>query len=92
MKEERKQKLNEITTASNTKTIYKGAKAEYNNSRGDLTNESFDVPVQSELHSPLNNYGKGSDSFSNVYTVQHFNSIIKDITGEDFLDGEKLTD
>lgn len=92
MKEERKQKLNEITTASNTKTIYKGAKAEYNNSRGDLTNESFDVPVQSELHSPLNNYGKVSDSFSNVYTVQHFNSIIKDITGEDFLDGEKLTD
>lgn len=92
MKEERKQKLNEITTASNTKTIYKGVKSEYNNSRGDLTNESFDVPVQSELHSPLNNYGKGSDSFSNVYTVQHFNSIIKDITGEDFLDGEKLTD
>ena len=92
MKEERKQKLNEITTASNTKTIYKGVKSEYNNSQGDLTNESFDVPVQSELHSPLNNYGKGSDSFSNVYTVQHFNSIIKDITGEDFLDGEKLTD
>ena len=92
MKEERKQKLNEITTASNTKTIYKGVKSEYNNSRGDLTNESFDVPVQSELHSPLNNYGKGSDSFSNVYTVQHFNSIIKDITGEDFLDGEKLID
>lgn len=92
MKEERKQKLNEITTASNTKTIYKGVKSEYNNSQGDLTNESFDVPVQSELHSPLNNYGKGSDSFSNIYTIQHFNSIIKDITGEDFLDGEKLTD
>lgn len=92
MKEERKQKLNEITTASNTKTIYKGVKSEYNNSQGDLTNESFDVPVQSELHSPLNNYGKGPDSFSNIYTIQHFNSIIKDITGEDFLDGEKLTD
>ena len=29
-KEERKQKLNEITTASNTKTIYKGVKSEYN--------------------------------------------------------------
>ena len=92
MKEERKQKLNEITTASNTKTIYKGVKSEYNNSQGDLTNESFDVPVQSELHSPLNNYGNGSDNFSNIYTIQHFNSIIKDITGEDFLDGEKLTD
>ena len=94
MKEEQRQKLKEMTSDENTKTIWKGAKAEYSNSQDTLNKQLFldNVPVQSTRHSSVGNYGRGTDATSTVFTGQHLKSVLESLVGEKFLDNEQLDD
>lgn len=79
MQEERKEKLKEQTSDDNTKTIAKGAIAEYNEAfnKRDKLRKAENI-VYSDFSS-VN--GRDSHSGSNL-TMQHLQSVLPSITGE----------
>ena len=81
MKEEQRQKLKEMTSDDNTKTLAKGAKAEYDNAQKARNKLSFADNVVGSVRANSNYHELASSSF---YTQEHLQAILRSITGEVF--------